>query len=61
MNDDELGYLVNSDLTDRVFFKEEQVNILNGYKDREIKTFAQYQMDEIDINELNKAVEEISA
>ena len=37
MNDDELGYLVNSDLTDRVFFKEEQVNILNGYKDREIK------------------------
>ena len=37
MNDDELGYLVNSDLTDRVFFREEQVNILNGYKDREVK------------------------
>ena len=38
MNDDELGYLVNSDLTDRVFFREEQVNILNGYKDRKSKS-----------------------
>lgn len=62
MNDGELGYLVNSDLTDRVFFREEQVNILNGYKDREVKkAFAQYQMDEIDINELNKAVEDINS